>query len=76
MRVHASFDALTLIRILRRLPLSLDMHAHLTDCEVYEILDRARSPWLPALSKRNVFGMRALPPSRSAQIIVHPALKL
>lgn len=68
--------ALTLIRILRRLPLNLAMHGHLTNCEVYEVLDRARSPWLPALSKRNVLGLRPLPPVRTAQILVHPALKL
>lgn len=68
--------ALALIRILRHLPLNFGMHAHLTDCEVYELLDRARSPWLPALSKRNVLGLRPLPSVHGAQIIVYPALKL
>jgi len=76
MRGCVQLKSLTLIRILRRLPLSLDMHAHLTDCEVYELLDRARMPWLPPLRKRNVLGICPLPLTNNAQILIHPALKL
>ena len=64
--------ALQLIRLLRPFALGRGFSAHLTECALYEIVDRGFAPWLPALRKRNVLGFVALSNSTGPTKFIHP----
>jgi hypothetical protein len=53
--------ALTLIRILRRLPKTAAFDVHLTDCAALAVLYRPLDPSLPALTLSHVVRISALP---------------
>jgi len=62
--------ALQLIRLLRPVLPGATLQHHLTDCAVYELVDRGLKPWLPHLSKRHVLGLRPLPSPDRRQTIL------
>lgn len=68
-------SALTLIKIFRPIFPSYRLQKHLSNCALYEVLDRRLHPWLPPLRKRHVLGFERLPAHTSAQILIYPTLK-
>ena len=52
---------LSLIRALTPIACTDRMRRHLTDCAVYEMIDRCLLPWLPRLTCSQVLGLRPLP---------------
>lgn len=54
-------SAMSLVRVLTPIALSGGMRRHLTDCAVYELIDRRLLPWLPRLTCEHVLGLARLP---------------
>lgn len=52
---------LSLICALTPFAWSEGFRRHLTDCAVYEMIDRRLLPWLPRLTHGHVLGCRPLP---------------
>ncbi|HTW36648.1 MAG TPA: hypothetical protein VMD53_18670, partial [Rhizomicrobium sp.] len=71
----ASFDALTLIKILRPILPGRRLQKHLTDCAAYEVLIRAFEPYHPPLRLGHVLGLAPLPRRGGAKILMYPALQ-
>jgi len=71
---RVQLEPLTLIKILRPILIGRRFQTHLTRCAVYEVADRALSPWLPPLRKRHVLGLLRLQDSLDATTapFVHP----
>lgn len=72
MRGRVQLKPLTLIRILRPLLIGRRLQSHLTECALYEIVDRGFEPWLPPLNKRNVLGLTPLGYRSGPPKFVHP----
>ncbi len=72
MRALVQLKPLTLIKILRPLLPGQRLQQHLTDCAAYEVLSRARAPWLPPLGKRHIVGLARLPSRTAAKVLVFP----
>jgi hypothetical protein len=75
MRSCVAISPLLLIRILRPILRGYRLQKHLTDCALYEIVDRALSPYLAPLTWRHVIGLMPLPPIDDPNILTHPRFK-
>ncbi len=67
-------SALALIRLLRPFAFGR-FSAHLSECALYEIVDRGFNPWLPPLGKKHVLGLRHLSDRTCLPVFVHPSPK-
>lgn len=66
--------AMALVRLLTPVLPGAALQRHLTECAVYELIDRSSAPWLPRLTKRHVLGIRRLPaPERRHSVFPNSA---